>query len=301
MRMAADGESLMNASDIADAVENSSKNCGLIMPIAECDGCSPAHWLEVRSIIVSAVATIGAPKFKTKMVSDGEATGTIQGRIVRNVYNNEIVVCDVSGRNPNVLFELGLRIAFDRPVVLIKDDATDFAFDIGPLEHLVYPRSLRHAPMEQFKLDLATKVAAIHNEWYSTGGDKPSYIKAFGPITTVEFERKTEGSDQAILEALAGIHRRIDLLERPIRRPVAGDAFRRPMRSELGVSGAVLFEGLSKGLQQHLIEALKNEFNSSKSVPTTWLSKLLARIAPDQEFTPDDASALMEYIVMKKM
>src|SRR3569833_613015 len=160
------------------------KDCGLIMPIAECDGCSPAHWLEVRTILESAVAQIDKPKFRAKMVSEGEDTSVIHGRIVQNVYSNEIVICDVSGRNPNVLFELGLRIAFDRPVVLIKDDATAFAFDIGPLEHLVYPRGLRHGPIETFKTLLARKVSATHRDWYAPkNGGKPSYIEAFGPIT----------------------------------------------------------------------------------------------------------------------
>jgi hypothetical protein len=34
-------------------------------------------------------------------------------------------LCDVSGKNANVMFELGLRLAFDNPTIIIKDDKTE--------------------------------------------------------------------------------------------------------------------------------------------------------------------------------
>ena len=53
----------------------------------------------------------------------------IHKTIVQNLYLNPIVVCDVSGKNANVMFELGLRLAFDKPTIIIKDDKTDYSFD----------------------------------------------------------------------------------------------------------------------------------------------------------------------------
>ena len=55
--------------------------------------------------------------FDPRMVSDSDEVSVIQKRIVQNIYNNPIVVCDVSGKNANVMFELGMRLAFDKPVV----------------------------------------------------------------------------------------------------------------------------------------------------------------------------------------
>jgi len=40
-----------------------------------------------------------------------------------------MIVCDISGRNPNVMFELGLRLAFDKPAIIIKDEITPYSFD----------------------------------------------------------------------------------------------------------------------------------------------------------------------------
>jgi hypothetical protein len=67
--------------------------------------------------------------------------GVIQKRIVQNLYSSDVIVCDVSGKNPNVMFELGMRLAFDKPTLIVKDDKTDYSFDTGIIEHVPYPRT----------------------------------------------------------------------------------------------------------------------------------------------------------------
>jgi hypothetical protein len=83
--------------------KESAATCGLIMPISALDGCSAEHWAEVKGIICESVEGIAANKFNVKLVSDADDVGVIQKRIVQNVYSSDIVVCDVSGKNPNVM------------------------------------------------------------------------------------------------------------------------------------------------------------------------------------------------------
>jgi hypothetical protein len=54
----------------------------------------------------------------------------------------------VSGKNPNVMFELGIRLAFDKATIIIKDDKTDYSFDTSVIQHIPYPRDLRHNQIE---------------------------------------------------------------------------------------------------------------------------------------------------------
>ena len=116
--------------------------CGIIMPISAIGDCTEQHWADVRDIIETAINTAG---FEPRLVSDAEEVGIIQKRIIQNVYNDPIVVCDVSGKNPNVMFELGLRLAFDKPTIIIKDEKTSYTFDTALIEHLEYPQDLRFA------------------------------------------------------------------------------------------------------------------------------------------------------------
>ncbi|MCL2651945.1 MAG: hypothetical protein FWD60_13120 [Candidatus Azobacteroides sp.] len=107
-------------------IKNKKQKCGIVMPISAIDTYTAEHWNDVLSILKDA---INQTDFEPDLVSNADDSGIIQHRIVKNLYNNEIIVCDVSGRNPNVMFELGIRLAFDKPTIIIKDDKTSYSFD----------------------------------------------------------------------------------------------------------------------------------------------------------------------------
>ena len=48
----------------------------------------------------------------------------IQAEIIHNLEVADLVLCDISQGNANVFFELGIRVALDRPVALVKDSKT---------------------------------------------------------------------------------------------------------------------------------------------------------------------------------
>ncbi len=171
--------------------------CGLIAPIAAMDGCSEAHWEEVRTIIKEALQDT---EFKIELVSDSNEIGIIQKRIVENIYSNEMIICDVSGKNPNVMFELGMRLAFDKPTIIIKDDKTNYSFDTGQIEHLEYPRDLHYSKIQAFKILLKTKVLATYEA--SRKPEYTTFLKHFGHFITKEIESKPVGADQFIIETL---------------------------------------------------------------------------------------------------
>jgi hypothetical protein len=189
------------------------------MPISALDGCSDSHWIEVREILSEAIESAG---FKPNLVSSAEEVGTIQKRIVQNLYDNPIVVCDISGRNPNVMFELGLRLAFDKPTVIVKDDATPFAFDTSVIEHIQYPRSLRFSQIVEFKDVLAKKIgatvqAAESDPAYST------FLKHFGEFKRPLIDQREVSAQEYLLEELHGLRESVRRLaySAPIRRPMS--------------------------------------------------------------------------------
>lgn len=143
-------------------------DCGIIMPISEIDGCSEAHWKEVLEFLKNAITEAG---FKPNLVSNAEDVKVIHGTIVENIGTNAMVVCDVSGKNPNVMLELGMRLAFNLPVVIIKDYQTKYEFDISPIEHIEYPRDLRFNKTNKFREKLIRKISAT----YSSVTTDPNY------------------------------------------------------------------------------------------------------------------------------
>ncbi|MET4695172.1 hypothetical protein [Endozoicomonas lisbonensis] len=187
------------------------KDCGLIMPISSIDGCSSEHWMEVKEIITEAVESIEKYNFKVSLVSDADDVGVIQKRIVQNVYNSDIVVCDVSGKNPNVMFELGMRLAFDKPTVIIKDDKTNYSFDTGIIEHITYPRDLRFSNIVTFKEGLADKVIATL-EKSESDPDHSTFLKNFGKFHVANLSEDVVSSDKVVIEMLTELQSEVSSL-----------------------------------------------------------------------------------------
>ena len=101
--------------------------CGIVMPISAIDGCSEQHWADVLDILTDAIGHAG---FDSNLVSNADDVGIIHKRIIQNLHDNPVVVCDVSGRNSNVMFELGLRLAFDRPTIIVKDRSEEHTSEL---------------------------------------------------------------------------------------------------------------------------------------------------------------------------
>ena len=184
--------------------------CGIIMPISAIDGCPGEHWAEVKNIISESICAAG---YDPNLVSDAEDIGIIQTRIIQNIYNNDIVVCDVSGKNPNVMFELGMRLAFDKPAIIVIDDKTDYSFDTSPIEHLSYPRDLRYNKILDFKDQLAKKIKAT-DEKAKKDPTYTTFLKNFGSFEVAHVEKKEGSMNEFLQEKLEYITYRLDRLDR---------------------------------------------------------------------------------------
>lgn len=54
----------------------------------------------------------------------------IQSTIVNDLLEADLVLADLTEHNPNVLFELGMRMHADLPVVLVRARGTGAIFDV---------------------------------------------------------------------------------------------------------------------------------------------------------------------------
>ena len=193
-------------------VVNEKPICGIIMPISSIDNCSMEHWTEVKKIISEAIIEAG---YKPNLVSNADDIGIIQKRIIQNIYDNDIVVCDVSGKNPNVMFELGMRLAFDKPAIIIIDDKTDYSFDTSPIEHLSYPRDLRYFNILNFKEQLKTKIIATV-EKAQNDPNYTTFLKNFGEFEVAHVEKKEGTINEVLISKIEELSNNVNRIERRI-------------------------------------------------------------------------------------
>ncbi|ATU91748.1 hypothetical protein [Phyllobacterium zundukense] len=182
--------------------------CGIVMPISAIGDCNEQHWAEVHSILKDAIKDAN---FEPNLVSNADEVGVIHKRIIENLYNNPIVVCDISAKNPNVMFELGLRLAFDKPTIVIKDDQTSYNFDTSPIEHLNYPRNLRFHDIVEFKQQLTRKITATYEASRKSDGFT-TFLKHFGTFNVAKIETTEVSAEKYILQQLDDIQLQLKAL-----------------------------------------------------------------------------------------
>jgi len=122
-------------------IKKKEKTCFIIMPISDTEGYAKGHFKRVyEHIIKPACKNAG---FIPIRADDEVKTNFIVIDIIKKILESEMVICDLSSKNPNVFYELGIRQSFNKKTVLIKDKKTGRVFDIQGLRAIDYDESLR--------------------------------------------------------------------------------------------------------------------------------------------------------------
>ena len=87
--------------------------------------------------------------------------GSIIDQIWSYIQVAGIIIADLTNRNPNVLYELGLAHASDKKVILLTQSIEDIPFDLRHLRCIDYDNThrgvqkLKHSLIETLKLHIA--------------------------------------------------------------------------------------------------------------------------------------------------
>ena len=97
---------------------------------------------------VEAIQYSDGASIKCHRADKEERPEEIITHIIENLVVSDIVIADLSGRNPNVFYELGVRHAVNNKTILIAEDLDDIPFDLRGLRAIVY----RYEPEHMLKL-----------------------------------------------------------------------------------------------------------------------------------------------------
>lgn len=113
--------------------EQKSKTCFVICPIGT-EGSAVRKRSDdvLKHIIAPAVTECGYEKLVRG--DEIEESGNITSQIIRRVINDDLVVADLSRHNANVFYELAIRHAARKPIVLIMERLANYKkvpFDVA--------------------------------------------------------------------------------------------------------------------------------------------------------------------------
>jgi nucleoside 2-deoxyribosyltransferase len=73
--------------------------------------------------------------------------------IWESINSSQVIIADVTGRNPNVMYEIGMAHTVGRPVVIITQSIQDVPFDLKHYRCIVYEHTPRGCKLLEEKLE----------------------------------------------------------------------------------------------------------------------------------------------------
>jgi ActR/RegA family two-component response regulator len=134
------------------------KKCFVIMPFASTESCSESQWLDIfENTIKPAVDESGFDYtcFRASLV-----IGNIIKDILDNLYNADVVIADLTDRNANVFYELGIRHALKDATILISQDMKHIPFDTKDYVTLIYDWKTKQG-RDEFKKNIKKILSVI--------------------------------------------------------------------------------------------------------------------------------------------
>lgn len=218
------------------------------MPISQTAGHSEQHWADVQTLLHRAIAQAG---MVPSNVWAGDLKDRVSERIIGNIFRHDVIVADISDLNPNVMLELGLRLASKKPTIVVVEAGGTIPFDIRDFHALQYPPDLNIIGMEKFFSIFATTLRSKLDAYRSS-----QYKPFLGDMVVEVLEPSTKNvsAENLIIERLDEIGRRISRIEQD--RPryanamagiIATGSNRSPLSRRLYFRGsATLIEGLAE-------------------------------------------------------
>lgn len=149
--------------------------CFVIMPISEIAPYEEGHFKRVYEYVIKpAVIKAG---FTPLRADEVKQTNFIIIDILKQIVKSSMCICDISARNPNVLYELGIRQAYRLPVTIIRDSKTPRIFDIQGLRDIEYNENLR---IDNVNCSIESIAETIMNTYYNTDNDVNSIVDLLG-------------------------------------------------------------------------------------------------------------------------
>lgn len=177
------------------------RTCFIAMPIttheheAERYNGDTEHWKHVmETIFVRAIEAAGFEPIRP--VASG--SHMIHGQIIKHLSTADMVLCDLSGHNPNVFFELGVRTSLNKPIALVRDEHTEIPFDTSGINTHRYSSTL-HGWEVETQVDELTKHV---QDCVESSGDSNPLWRHFGLTITAEKPVTGTSSSDAKIELI---------------------------------------------------------------------------------------------------
>jgi CheY-like chemotaxis protein len=139
------------------------KVCFTIMPFSDTISCKKEVWSDIFESLIKDAVENSTPNFNYKCIRASLSIGNIIKDIIINLSRSHVVIADLTDRNPNVFYELGVRHALKDATILITQNINDVPFDLRNYALVQYDWTTTKGKQE-FKKKIGEVLEKIENE-----------------------------------------------------------------------------------------------------------------------------------------
>jgi len=111
------------------------KKCLLVMPFSDPGGTNAQYWDYFCQVLSERVEAI-LPEYKCDRFKIG--IGDILSNLIRALVSHDLIICDLTFLKPNVLFELGISMVLQKPIILLVQGDTPIPSDFSNFAYIKY-------------------------------------------------------------------------------------------------------------------------------------------------------------------
>jgi hypothetical protein len=223
--------------------EKKEKQCFVIAPIGG-DGTSERKRSNViqKHVISPVVVECGYPQVvRADQIS---RPGLITNQIIEHLLNDDLVIADLTGKNPNVFYELAIRHAIRKPMVQLIQSGEEIPFDL---------HEMRTIQLDHTDLDSVAKCRDELKKQISEVEKDPSLIDT--PLSVVIDLQSSRSSRDPTEKMLLQLLDRMNELSFQMRRMEKSTGFDRSenlRRRERMEAARLELEARRRGLREQL-------------------------------------------------
>ncbi|MHA6281634.1 hypothetical protein ACX3SL_00640 [Morganella morganii] len=184
----------INDTDLAET-ENieKRKKCFIIMPIADHPDYEDGHFNRVYEYLIKPACKVAG--YEAVRADDSKASHMIMFDILKKIVECDMAICDLSTKNANVFYELGLRQAFNKKTILITDGNENTPFDINGFRYVKYSPRLR---IDECYYDIEKIVNMLNETTNAPDNDVNSIVKLL-EIEPAKINKKELNKEESAL------------------------------------------------------------------------------------------------------
>jgi len=213
-------------------------------------GANPEEQKRHKQVLRHLVRKVLGGRFQVVRADEIDDEGLITNQIIEHLIDDDLVIADLTGLNPNVFYEIAVRHAARKPIVHLITQGHQIPFDVANMRAIQYALDDPDL-LEAAQEELARKVEAIEaSEWKAA----PNPISVARDVWLLQESEQPEVKEAGYILSAFGelrdevrsLSRRISPSEAPTSKSQDGGSLREALIREVTLKDPITPEDLHR-------------------------------------------------------